>query len=116
MPIVLKIAASSGIAMTPPMKRGAHTRRTGSTAIISIADSWSVALIRPISDVSAVPARPANSSAVTTGPSSRSSPSATADPAPVVRQFMSGEADGPVAFHYPAPDYEAQLLGAEVPS
>jgi len=37
------------------------------------------------------------------------------DPAPVVRQFMSGEADGPVAFHYPAPDYEAQLLGAEVP-
>jgi len=38
-----------------------------------------------------------------------------ADPAPVVRQFMTGEADGPVPFHYPAPDYEAQLLGAEVP-
>ena len=39
-----------------------------------------------------------------------------ADPAPVVRQFMTGAADGPVRFHYPAPDYEAQLLGAEVPS
>jgi phospholipid/cholesterol/gamma-HCH transport system ATP-binding protein len=39
-----------------------------------------------------------------------------ADSAPVVRQFMSGEADGPVPFHYPAPDYERQLLGAEVPS
>ncbi len=38
-----------------------------------------------------------------------------ADRAPVVRQFMSGEADGPVPFHYPAPDFQAQLLGAEVP-
>jgi phospholipid/cholesterol/gamma-HCH transport system ATP-binding protein len=32
-----------------------------------------------------------------------------------VRQFMGGLADGPVPFHYPAPDYGAQLLGAEVP-
>ncbi len=32
------------------------------------------------------------------------------NPAPVVRQFMAGEADGPVPFHYPAPDYAAQLL------
>ena len=47
MPIMLKIAASSGIAITPPRKRGTTTRRTGSTAIISIADSWSVARIRP---------------------------------------------------------------------
>ena len=38
------------------------------------------------------------------------------DPAPVVHQFMAGEADGPVPFHYPAPDYAAQLLGAEVPA
>ncbi len=30
--------------------------------------------------------------------------------APVVRQFMSGSPEGPVAFHYPAPDYLAQLL------
>ena len=30
--------------------------------------------------------------------------------APVVRQFMSGAADGPVPFHYPAPDYHAELL------
>jgi phospholipid/cholesterol/gamma-HCH transport system ATP-binding protein len=28
----------------------------------------------------------------------------------VVQQFMSGAADGPVPFHYPAPDYYAQLL------
>jgi len=30
---------------------------------------------------------------------------------PIVRQFMSGSADGPVPFHYPAPDYAEQLLG-----
>jgi len=30
---------------------------------------------------------------------------------PEVRQFMSGLADGPVAFHYPAPDYREELLG-----
>lgn len=28
----------------------------------------------------------------------------------VVRQFMSGMADGPVPFHYPSPDYGEQLL------
>ena len=28
----------------------------------------------------------------------------------IVRQFMGGEADGPVPFHYPAPDYQSQLL------
>ena len=27
-----------------------------------------------------------------------------------VRQFMTGSEDGPVRFHYPAPDYTAQLL------
>ena len=31
-------------------------------------------------------------------------------PSPVVHQFMDGLADGPVSFHYPAPDYPAQLL------
>ena len=31
-------------------------------------------------------------------------------PSPVVHQFMEGLADGPVTFHYPAPDYPAQLL------
>ena len=30
-----------------------------------------------------------------------------------VRQFMTGSEDGPVAFHYPAPDYAAQLFAAE---
>ena len=34
-----------------------------------------------------------------------------ASPVPEVRQFMSGEADGPVPFHYPASDYHAELLG-----
>lgn len=32
---------------------------------------------------------------------------------PQVRQFLNGEADGPVPFHYPAPDFEAQLLGGK---
>jgi phospholipid/cholesterol/gamma-HCH transport system ATP-binding protein len=31
-------------------------------------------------------------------------------PSPVVHQFMDGLADGPVTFHYPAPDYPEQLL------
>lgn len=30
-----------------------------------------------------------------------------------VRQFMTGSADGPVPFHYPAPDYDTQLLEAD---
>lgn len=29
-----------------------------------------------------------------------------------VHQFMTGSAEGPVKFHYPAPDYASQLLGA----
>ena len=32
-------------------------------------------------------------------------------PSPIVKQFMEGHADGPVPFHYPAPDYCEQLLG-----
>jgi phospholipid/cholesterol/gamma-HCH transport system ATP-binding protein len=31
-------------------------------------------------------------------------------PSEAVRQFMSGGADGPVSFHYPAPDYFGELL------
>jgi phospholipid/cholesterol/gamma-HCH transport system ATP-binding protein len=31
-------------------------------------------------------------------------------PSEVVRQFMGGLADGPVPFHFPAPDYFAELL------
>ena len=31
----------------------------------------------------------------------------------LVRQFMHGMADGPVAFHYQAPGYEEQLLGRD---
>jgi phospholipid/cholesterol/gamma-HCH transport system ATP-binding protein len=34
-----------------------------------------------------------------------------AEAAPIVTQFMQGLADGPVPFHYPAPDYRQQLLG-----
>src|SRR5574343_147297 len=30
---------------------------------------------------------------------------------PFVHQFVHAEADGPVPFHYPAPDYAASLLG-----
>ena len=35
-------------------------------------------------------------------------------PSPVVHQFVEGLADGPVPFHYPAPEYHAQLLGGQV--
>jgi phospholipid/cholesterol/gamma-HCH transport system ATP-binding protein len=34
-----------------------------------------------------------------------------ASSAEVVKQFMGGLADGPVPFHYPAADYQSQLLG-----
>src|SRR5690242_10091063 len=30
-----------------------------------------------------------------------------------VHQFMTGSAEGPMKFHYPAPDYASQLLGAD---
>jgi phospholipid/cholesterol/gamma-HCH transport system ATP-binding protein len=33
---------------------------------------------------------------------------------PVVTQFMNGLADGPVPFHYPAPDYRQQLFDAHI--
>lgn len=33
------------------------------------------------------------------------------DSSEMVRQFMHGLADGPVAFHYDAPEYEQQLIG-----
>ncbi|QEY13335.1 ABC transporter ATP-binding protein [Cellvibrio sp. KY-YJ-3] len=32
---------------------------------------------------------------------------------PFLAQFVNGKADGPVPFHYPAPDYASHLLGAE---
>jgi phospholipid/cholesterol/gamma-HCH transport system ATP-binding protein len=35
-----------------------------------------------------------------------------ASSSPAVRQFMTGSADGPVPFQYPASDYAAQLFGA----
>lgn len=34
-------------------------------------------------------------------------------PSELVRQFMHGMADGPVAFHYAAPNYAEQLLGRD---
>jgi phospholipid/cholesterol/gamma-HCH transport system ATP-binding protein len=33
----------------------------------------------------------------------------------IVHQFMTGASDGPVLFHYPAPDYATQLLTDETP-
>jgi len=35
---------------------------------------------------------------------------------PWIRQFMHGEADGPVPFHFPAPDYAQDLLGGSARS
>ncbi len=34
-------------------------------------------------------------------------------PEPEVRQFINGAPDGPVPFHYPAPDYRQDLLGGD---
>jgi phospholipid/cholesterol/gamma-HCH transport system ATP-binding protein len=34
----------------------------------------------------------------------------------IVHQFMDGLADGPVPFHYPAPDYFAELLARDTPT
>ena len=31
----------------------------------------------------------------------------------LVRQFLTGSPDGPIAFHYPAPDYRTDLLGGQ---
>src|SRR5947207_2787009 len=60
MPNAEKSAARSGIEMTPPQKRGATTRASGFTAIISIAASCSVVFMSPISAVVAQPARSAD--------------------------------------------------------
>jgi phospholipid/cholesterol/gamma-HCH transport system ATP-binding protein len=38
-----------------------------------------------------------------------------ASDSPAVRQFMTGDADGPVPFHYPAADYATQLFGTDPP-
>jgi phospholipid/cholesterol/gamma-HCH transport system ATP-binding protein len=38
-----------------------------------------------------------------------------ADPSPWVRQFMDGLPDGPVRFHYPAPDLSLDLFGRSNP-
>jgi phospholipid/cholesterol/gamma-HCH transport system ATP-binding protein len=35
------------------------------------------------------------------------------DASGVVKQFLSGSPDGPVPFHYPAPDYATELLGLD---
>ena len=80
MPTALKIVASNGMDITPAKKRGATMRCMGLTAIISIPDNCSVAFISPISAVNAEPARPANNSAVITGPNSRIKDKATMTP------------------------------------
>lgn len=36
------------------------------------------------------------------------------DQSPLVRQFMQGLPDGPVPFHFPAQDYEDDMLGGEI--
>jgi phospholipid/cholesterol/gamma-HCH transport system ATP-binding protein len=35
------------------------------------------------------------------------------NPSETVKQFVGGLADGPVRFHYPAPDYFGELLARE---
>src|SRR3954468_2965165 len=80
MPSAENSAASIGIEITPPQKRGATTRAMGSTAIISIAEICSVAFIRPISAVMADPARLPNNRPAPTGPRPRTRDSATTPP------------------------------------
>ena len=80
MPTALKIIVRIGSEIIVAANRGAITRCIGSTPIISMAESCSPDRMRPISAVSDVPARPAKRSAVTTGPSSRISASATRTP------------------------------------
>src|SRR5665213_3260087 len=77
---ILKIIVSNGMEIKPAQTRGEMTRCKGSTAIISILDNCSVAFIKPISAVTAEPARPANNNAVTTGPNSRVTLNATNGP------------------------------------
>src|SRR2546421_85621 len=80
MPNAEKSAARSGIEITPPQNRGATTRASGSTAIISIAASCSVVFMSPISAVMADPARLAKPSllaAPVTAPPMRRSHCAT---------------------------------------
>src|ERR1700752_1549731 len=84
-----KSAARSGIEITPAQKRGATTRAIGSTAIISIAASCSVAFMRPISAVIAEPARLANSSPATSAPDSP--PQANATTRPRNSEALQGE-------------------------
>ena len=79
-PTIEKMEASIGIEITPAQNLGPIILAIGLTAIISMADNCSVAFIKPISAVIAVPALPANKSAVTTGPSSLNKASATKTP------------------------------------
>jgi len=37
-----------------------------------------------------------------------------AQTSPLVQQFVKGEADGPVPFHYPAASYREELIGQGV--
>ena len=108
MPTAENSTASTGIASTPPMKRGASTRLFGSIAIISIAANCSPAFIRPISAVSDVPECMAISDHVVLL-ATQGRIVAQGTPAdlmnstdPETRQFVRGEPDGPVKFHYPA--------------
>ena len=70
----MKNAVSSGTQSTAAQKRGATVFATGSIAIRPSAVIWSVARIRPSSAAIEDPARPTNSKAVSTGPSSRYRP------------------------------------------
>ena len=70
-----KKPVSRGTHKIAAQKRGATAFASGSMAISSSALIWSVARIRPSSAAIELPARPMNSSAVSTGPSSRYSDS-----------------------------------------
>ena len=76
----MKSAESSGIESASASALGWVTKSTGSTDIMRSPSSCSVATIAPISAATAEPARPVTSSAVSTGPSSRTSDRPTTPP------------------------------------
>ena len=73
-PMMSAMKVSSGSAITRPITRGRISVSTGSTPIASSASTSSFSCIEPISAANALPVRPATMIAVSSTPSSRSTP------------------------------------------
>ena len=91
MPSTSAIAVRTGIMMTVASTRGTTSRRTGEIAIARSASTCSVTVIEPSSAVMPEPTRPPTISAVSTGPSSRTSESDTTRPTNILPPKASSE-------------------------